>query len=311
MNGQPAKVDGSGAPGMNRILIPATNIRTPITILATAPEAPAETFAKQALARRIKGALGDLVRDNDLEALVQRGDLPPETHTAALALAGVGLMPYHESPTFHGEKPQLAFIAPSGVIERDAVRKVVESTAQGQFAQSTGVHRIGKEPILLDAEAYGRIEFRMAGKNHELATRGLPMTGNLAASARVSASSSEQGHVPESAVDGLLGGYPANPGQEWSANRETVGAWVELAWDKPRKVSRVLLFDRPNLVDQVTAARIRFSDGSTIEVGELANDGGVPLGLEFPEKEITSLTFEVTAVKSGSENSGLSEIGVY
>lgn len=311
MNGQPAKVDAGGAPGMNRILIPATDIRTPIMVQATAPEASAEMFAKQALARRIKGALGDLARDNDLESLIQRGDLPPETHTAALALAGVGLMPYHESPTFHGEKPQLAFIAPIGVIEKDAVRKIVESTAQGRFAQSTAVHRVGKEPILLDAETYGRIEFRINGRDHDLATRGLPMTGNLAATAKITASSSEQGHVPESAADGLLGGYPANPAQEWSANRQTTGAWLELAWDKPRKVSRILLFDRPNLVDQVTAARIRFSDGSTIEVGELANDGGVPLGLEFPEMEITSLTFEVIAVKSGSENSGLSEIGVY
>jgi len=221
------------------------------------------------------------------------------------------LMPYHESPTFHGEKPQLAFIAQAGVIERDAVRKIAESTTQGKFAQSTGVQRIGKEPILLDADVYGRIEFRIAGKDHELATRGLQMTGNLAASARITASSSEHGHAPESAVDGLLGGYPANPAQEWSANRETTGAWLELAWDKPQKVRRVLLFDRPNLVDQVTSARIRFSDGSTIEVGELANDGSAPAVLAFPEKEITSMTFETLSVKDGTENAGLSEIGVY
>lgn len=311
MNGQPAAVEHGDALGMNRILIPATDIRTPITILATAPEAPAAIFAKRALDRRVKGVMGDAAGETDLMTLIQRGDLAPETHTALLALAGVGLMPYHESPTFHGEKPQLAFIAQAGVIERDAVRKVAESTTQGKFAQSTGVQRIGKEPILLDADVYGRIEFRIAGKDHELATRGLQMTGNLAASARITASSSEHGHVPESAVDGLLGGYPANPAQEWSANRETAGAWLELAWDKPQKVSRVLLFDRPNLVDQVKSARIRFSDGSTIEVGELVNDGSAPAVLAFPEKEITSMTFETLSVKDGTENSGLSEIGVY
>lgn len=311
VNGKPATVDGGGAEGINRILIPATDIRTPIVIHANAPEAPGAMFAMRALERRAKGILGDTEVEMDLPALIRRRDLAPEIHTALLALAGVGLMPYHESPTFHGEKPQLAFIAPPGVIEREAVRKIAETTEQGRFIQNTAVHRIGGAPILLDAEAYGRIEFRMNGGNHELATRGLPMTGNLAASAKITASSSEHGHVPESAADGLLGGYPANPAQEWSANRETTGAWLELAWDHPRKVSRVLLFDRPNLVDQVTAARIRFSDGSVIEVGELSNDGGAPAVLAFPEKEITSMTFETISVKDGTENAGLSEIGVY
>jgi len=109
----------------------------------------------------------------------------------------------------------------------------------------------------------------------------------------------------------LIGGYPDSPEQEWSANRETTGARLELAWDEPQEVSRIILFDRPNLVDQVTSATIRFSDGSTIEVGELPNDASKPVEVTFPAKSITGLTVEITGVRQGTENAGFAEIAVY
>ena len=108
------------------------------------------------------------------------------------------------------------------------------------------------------------------------------MVGNLAALAKVTASSSEPGHAAESAVDGLLGGYPANPEQEWAADKVAVGASLKLAWNTPQKVSRLVLYDRPNRVDQVTGATIRFSDGSRIEIeGELENSGNEPYVVTF------------------------------
>lgn len=310
-NGRAVTVENNAASNVNRIVLPAMDIRVPVKVEVTAPETNAAELAEAALRRRAGGIVGGDPGAQTLGALLKRDDLTPEIHAALLALTGVGLMPHHESPTFHGEKPQYVFVAPPGGIEGNLVRKVTETNADGRITQSVENAKLGDGAILLDADSYGRIEFYIDGKLHELATRGLPMTGNLAASARVSASSSEHGHSPEDAADGLLGGYPAHPDQEWCSNREVVGAKLELSWDKPVMVNKILLFDRPNLVDQVTGATIRFSDGSVIQAGELANDGGVPGTVTFPVKEVTSLTFEVTSVKTGSENSGLAEIGVY
>ncbi|MDQ2688165.1 MAG: hypothetical protein M3Y28_09895, partial [Armatimonadota bacterium] len=73
---------------------------------------------------------------------------------------------------------------------------------------------------------------------------------------------------------------------------------------------RILLYDRPNLDDQVTLGTITFSDGSTLAVGTLPNDASQPLELKFPAKTITSLTFKVTGISPSTQNIGLAEIAV-
>lgn len=310
-NGRPVQATGGGAPGMHLIVLPAQDIRKPVRVEMSAHDFDASQLAGAALSRRVKGIMGEAGGADDLKTLLRRDDLAPDTRAALLALAGIGLMPYHESPTFHGGKDQFVFHAPPGRLEGDRVRKVVETKTAGGFNQVVSTAAIGGEPVLLDAGAYGRIEFRLDGRDHAVATRGLPMTGNLATSARVTASSSEHGHAPEDATDGLLGGYPSHPDQEWSANRETTGSWLELSWDKPVRMNRILLFDRPNLVDQVTGARLRFNDGSTILTGELADDGSAPRVVTFPDKDVSSVIVEVSSVKKGTENAGFAEIGVY
>ena len=62
-----------------------------------------------------------------------------------------------------------------------------------------------------------------------------------------------------------MGGFPNDIAKEWASNGEKAGAWIKLSWDKPQKIDRVWLFDRPNTLDQVTAGTLEFSDGSTIE----------------------------------------------
>lgn len=311
INGQPAKAGYDDKLGVSRIVVPATDIRKPVVIEATAPEIDAAKFAAVAQARRAKGIVGEAADSKSLDGLLKSDQIDATAKTALLALAGVGLVPYHESPTFFGEKAQVAFVASPGLVDGNVVKRTVEDNASGKYAEKSDQLEIGKAPVILDAGRYGRVEFRVGGREYGVATAGLPMTGNLATTARISASSTEGGYSPEAAVDGIVDGYPGSPAQEWAADRQTAGARLELRWDKPQKVSRLLLFDRPNGVDQVTGAQIYFSDGSTIDVKALPNDGKEPAEIKFSPREVTSLVFEVTKVKPGTENAGLAEIGVY
>jgi hypothetical protein len=76
-------------------------------------------------------------------------------------------------------------------------------------------------------------------------------------------------------------------------------------------IDTILLFDRPNPTDQVTSAQVFFSDGSSLPVGALADQGTEPMVLNFPARTVSWVRFEVKSVKSGTLNAGLSEIAVF
>jgi hypothetical protein len=137
-------------------------------------------------------------------------------------------------------------------------------------------------------------------------------TTNVAPLATVTASSqnTSTGQTAAKAVDGSILGYPADYTHEWATNGQKAGAWLNLAWSSPQSLTSITLNDRPNLNDQVTAGTITFSDGSTLTVGALPNDGS-PLTVTFPAKTVTSLKFTVTAVSSTTQNVGLAEIQAF
>ena len=93
-------------------------------------------------------------------------------------------------------------------------------------------------------------------------------------------------------------------------------ASIELQWTNPYVVDRIVLYDRPNSTDQIWWGTINFSDGSTVSVGNLNNNGA---GVIFDSahnadftpspKTITSLTFNITSASGTS--TGLAEIMVY
>ncbi len=112
------------------------------------------------------------------------------------------------------------------------------------------------------------------------------------------------------AVDGVVDGYPGNFTHEWATRSEGVGAWVQLSWNAPRSVHRVVLHDRPNANDQIVEALIQFSDGSTVTVTELANNGGATT-VVFAPRTVTSLRLTVLAVRSTTVNIGLAEMLVF
>ena len=71
-----------------------------------------------------------------------------------------------------------------------------------------------------------------------------------------------------------------------------------------------MLYDRPNRSDQITGGNITFSDGSSVTVGTLPNDGSA-YTLSFAAKTVTSLQLNITSVSTTTDNVGLAEIQAY
>jgi uncharacterized repeat protein (TIGR02543 family) len=137
-------------------------------------------------------------------------------------------------------------------------------------------------------------------------------TSNIAPLATVTASTQDTttGQTAVKAVDGVIDGYPGDYTREWATTGQGVGAWLNLAWSAPYSVTQVVLYDRPNLNDNITSATLAFSDGSSIVVGPL-NDNGTATTYSFPARVITGLRMTVTGVSSSTGSVGLSEIQVY
>ena len=88
------------------------------------------------------------------------------------------------------------------------------------------------------------------------------------------------------------------------------GSWLKLTWTTAQTMNKVVLYDRPNADDQVTGGTLTFSDGTTVNVPTLNNDGSAT-AVTFPTKTTTSLLVTVTSVSSTTLNIGLAEIQVY
>ena len=125
--------------------------------------------------------------------------------------------------------------------------------------------------------------------------------------------------VERECVDGAVGGegrrgsadgYPGDYTHEWATLGEGAGAWLNLAWSSPQALTSITLFDRPNPDDQITGGTVTFSDGSSLAVGVLPNDGS-PLTLTFAAKTVTSLKLTITSVSSTTQNIGLAEIQAF
>ena len=72
-------------------------------------------------------------------------------------------------------------------------------------------------------------------------------------------------------------------------------------------IKAVRLFDRPNPDDHTQAGTLTSSDGSSIDVAEIADDGSMKT-IAFDAKTVTWIRFQVTGGRGS--NRGLSEIEV-
>jgi len=129
------------------------------------------------------------------------------------------------------------------------------------------------------------------------------------AKAEASSQNGSTGQTAQKAIDGIAGGYPGDHTTEWATVGGKAGSWLALTWPEDQLVGSVVLNDRPNLDDQVTAATIRFADGSTIMVPTLPNSGDA-LQVDFSPRSTDTLRFTVDAVTPGTYNIGLSELAV-
>ncbi|HEV3172088.1 MAG TPA: DNRLRE domain-containing protein, partial [Actinocrinis sp.] len=127
---------------------------------------------------------------------------------------------------------------------------------------------------------------------------------NIAPLAAVTASSQSAGLPASAATDGVIGVWGAG---EWASNGELT-PWIQLTWPTAQTVGRIVLYDRSNPIDQIHAGTLVFSDGSTVPIPELPNDG-TGKAIDFAPRTVTSVKLQVT-VGSGL-NVGLSEIQVF
>ena len=131
------------------------------------------------------------------------------------------------------------------------------------------------------------------------------------ATATASSQSTANGQTAAKAIDGVIGGYPGNYEAEWATEGGKAGSTLTLKWSKSYSLDHVVLFDRPNTNDQITAGKLTFSDGSSVNFGSLPNTGSPGLTVSFPAHATTSLQMTVTGVSSTTANVGLAEIQAF
>jgi hypothetical protein len=130
-------------------------------------------------------------------------------------------------------------------------------------------------------------------------------TKNIAPRGEVTASSTyDVCFVPSAVVDKVI----ADDCNAWASAGELVGAWIKVTFDESHTISRIVLYDRPNFIENIQSGKLDFSDGSSVKVGTLPDDGS-PLVVDFPEKEITWVKFTIT--NAVGLNIGLMEFEIY
>ncbi len=110
----------------------------------------------------------------------------------------------------------------------------------------------------------------------------------------------------EKAVDGYPVGAPMDAAHEWVTDGGGAGSWFELTFSSPTALEGVTLYDRPNADDQVTDATLVFSDGSSVPVSALPNNGS-GLTIRFPVRTVSSVRLEITSVSDTTTEVGLAE----
>ena len=138
---------------------------------------------------------------------------------------------------------------------------------------------------------------------------------NIAGSATITTSSEQLDNAGTKAVDGVVGGWPDAPLNEWATDGEdwtsivSQGdhAWIDLDWGQEVEIATILLHDRPNSNDQITSGRLLFSDGSIVNVDELPNDGS-EFRVNFSARTVSSVRFFITGVSFKTVHTGLAEI---
>lgn len=287
----------------NTIAVPERAIDKGVTVVVTA--AP---VAQQVLRERATGA-----------RLARAG----EDDQARLAARGIALMTRDDSAYGFAGTRTLRLYAPDGAVKPQECGASLISTDGGEQRVSTVSVTPGQpidlSPVAGGIEVHGQpqivaLTVRVDGKDVELrhpAAGLVKPSSDLALKSTATASSCEKGYTAQGAIDGIADGYPHRQSSEWASDGQKAGATIRLTWNQPVSASRVVLFDRPNRDDQVLGGKLRFSDGSSVTVGELQNDGTVATTVEFPRRTFNWMELEITVCSDKTKNAGIAEIGVF
>ena len=134
---------------------------------------------------------------------------------------------------------------------------------------------------------------------------------NIAPKAKVTASTSlNDSFAPSHVADGIIG--VPNQG-EWACEGMTTYwgyvrfPWIQLTWDKPQTINKIVLYDRPSEKEHIAGGKLVFSDGSTVWVNQIPDDG-TGKAVTFETKTVDWVKF-VTTDGTGKDL-GFSEIEV-
>jgi LmbE family N-acetylglucosaminyl deacetylase len=136
----------------------------------------------------------------------------------------------------------------------------------------------------------------------------LPPNVALKSTATASSQNTANSQLASKAIDGFIDGYPGDYTREWASAGELAGAWIQLTWPSAVTLGQVKLYDRPNLTDNVTSGTLLFSDGSTVSVGTLPNNGAV-LPVTFAARTVTWVRFRIDSAVGS--NIGLAEFEAF
>ncbi len=210
--------------------------------------------------------------------------------------AALSFKPTPEYLKFHAEFKTIRLPAKSNQPDSDATATVL-------------FHWAGKGWAVEDVVGIKKTGTTAWKSSESQDTPSAPTIINLARMATVSVSSenTETGQLGTNAINGTVADDPREA-SEWVSRKEPEGAWIKLTWPSPVEVWEVVLYDRPNLLENVRSGVLVFSDGSHVNVGELPNDGA-PFHVEFDPRTVTWIQFKVSTSIGG--NPGLQEIEVF
>lgn len=307
-----AKLSYDPATGTNRIDVPAASVDNELIVKITAADSDAAQVRQNAMTRRLDGLLSKPYAqwtDGD------RAALTPGLSDALQAIRGVALMAVNQNPYLYGNDIKLIYFNPAAVHPTAATLSFKSWNKPLTVKDGEPFDFMAASQALAPEETISvpGVENRWVLKANERDVGVSLDTAEVAYSLDDLALQAKPGTSKgrgENAIDAVADGSPAHPDNEWTTG-SVGGAWIKLTWPKSIKAKRVLLYDRPNLEDQVLAGKLTFSDGSSLDVSELPNDGKTPADIAFPEKQFTWMRFEITRNSPTTKSEGLAELGVF
>jgi hypothetical protein len=306
-----AKLTYDAATNTNRIEVPASPILQEITVEVTAADLDPSLIRERAATHRLDGLLNKRFAE---WKSTERDAITPEVADAVQAIRGVGLMSINQSPYLFGNNSKLIYFnaqssaAVTGTLSYRSWKQAV-TVSNGQEIVFDASQIIPPQDTIRVPDVDNRLVFRIDGNATPISV-GATELGNLQNLALSAKPNTSRGRG-ECAINGVAEGAPEHPDDEWSAPAGPEHAWIKLTWTDPIKAKRILLYDLPSATDWVLGGTLTFSDGTSLSVGALPNEGTVPANIEFPEKQITWVRFDITRTSPSTKKEGLAEMGVF